>query len=226
MNKIVSDAVIFDLDGTLIDSMNNYFRSLEIAFKKLGLPLPSRKAVSDAVKDGDFNWDSVLPTTIGMLKDVLIAEVRTLIEKSMSKHELKLIPGVSGVLKEISAKGMKIGLVTSTLKKNMPDKLYPIKKAGIEDLLEVIITIDDAQRKKPAADPLIECAKRLGADVDKCIYVGDSRVDIRAGRAAGMKAIGVLTGLDDYETLMMEGPDLILDSVAQLGDVIKGYVRL
>ena len=102
------------------------------------------------------------------------------------------------------------------MKKNIQNKLYPLKKANIDDLIEVIITIDDAQRKKPAADPLIECAKRLGVDADNCVYVGDSRIDIKAGRAAGMKTVGVLTGLDDYDSLMEEGPDMVINSLVDL----------
>ncbi len=214
--KIVVDTVIFDLDGTLIDSIGPYFKGLAIAFNKLALPLPSRKAVSDAVNNGEFNWDRVLPNADKKQKNEYIKTIRTIIEEFMDQNDLKLIPGANKVLREISSKGLKIGIVTSTLKKNIENKLHPLRKANLDDLFEAIITIDDAQRKKPAADPLIECTKRLGVNADTCVYVGDSRIDIKAGRAAGMKTVGVLTGLDGYESLMEEGPDVIINSVVNL----------
>ncbi len=214
--KIVVNTVIFDLDGTLIDSIGPYFEGLAIAFKNLALPLPSRKAVSDAVNNGEFNWDRVLPNANKNQKNEYIITIRTVVEQFMAQNDLKLIPGANKILREISAQGLKIGIVTSTLKKNIKNKIDPLKKANIDDLIEVIITIDDAQRKKPAADPLIECAKRLGVDADNCVYLGDSRIDIMAGRAAGMKTVGVLTGLDDYDSLMEEGPDMVINSLVDL----------
>lgn len=62
---------------------------------------------------------------------------------------------------------------------------------------------------------MIDCGKRLGVAMDKSVYMGDSRTDIRAGKAAGMKTIGVQTGMDDYESLKKENPDRIIDGVVE-----------
>ena len=80
----------------------------------------------------------------------------------------------------------------------------------------MVIAIEDSPRRKPAPDPLLECARRLNVAPEQCIYVGDSRVDIRAGTAAGMMTIGVLSGLDNYATLRREHPTMILDSVSDI----------
>jgi phosphoglycolate phosphatase-like HAD superfamily hydrolase len=68
---------------------------------------------------------------------------------------------------------------------------------------------------------LLECARRLGENPGKCAYVGDTTGDIVAGKAAGMRTIGVLTGLDDYQALKGEDPDMILDSVSQLQEQLN-----
>ena len=102
----------------------------------------------------------------------------------------------------------------------LEDKLHPLKRAGIEDLFEVIITTDDIQNRKPAAEPLIECGKRLGVNRDKIVYVGDTRIDMRAGHAAGMKTVGVLTGNDPYHDLITENPEAVIQNVGELGNVI------
>jgi HAD superfamily hydrolase (TIGR01662 family) len=217
------DAVIFDLDGTIIDSADIYFRIIDIVFERLGLAPVSRDDVLDAVKTGDFDWDRVLPSEIKGRKDELMAEARGIIQgmaPQMFRESAKLIPGAADVLKEISARGIKVGLVTSTSMKHLGDKLYPLRESGIEDLFEVVITTDDVKKKKPAADPLIECGKRLGVTGEKSVYVGDSRTDIRAGKAAGMRTIGVLTGMNDYESLKAEDPDMIIESVVGLRDLM------
>jgi phosphoglycolate phosphatase len=86
--------------------------------------------------------------------------------------------------------------------------------------MEVIIAADDAPRKKPAPDPLLECSKRLGILPERCMYVGDARTDIQAGKAAGMKTVGVLTGFDDHKALSRENPDAVIDSIADLKDIL------
>lgn len=218
------DAVIFDLDGTLIDSTAVYFRIIEFAFKRLGLPPVSENAIVDAGKDGEFNWSSLLPTEMLDQKNEIIARVLRVIYEvypEIFETDVEIIQGADEILKEISAGKMKIGLVTSTSEHDLVYKLYPLKMAGVGELFEVIITTDDVRRRKPAADPLVECGKSLGITSNRCVYVGDTGADIRAGKAAGMKTIGVLTGFGDYESLMKENPDAVIKSVNDLWEMIS-----
>jgi 2-phosphoglycolate phosphatase len=218
--KLQVDAVIFDLDGTLIDSIGIYFRIVDIVFKRLNLPPVSREAI---LEDGDFDWDCVLPDDVKDRKDEIIADaVEIIIEiyPRMFGKDLKLIQGADRVLKTISCDGLRIGLVTSTPQQGMVHKMQPLKKAGIDKLFEAIITTDDVKNKKPAAEPLIECARRLQVDTNRSVYVGDTRVDIKAGKAAGMRTIGVLTGFDDRTALEEEEPDKIIQSIKDLPDLI------
>lgn len=221
--KLRVDAVIFDLDGTLIDSTDIYFKIIRIVFEQLGLPAISKTVFLYAIKEGGFDWDFVLPNEMKKQKKEIIIKAREMIMDiypDIFQREVKLILGADDLLKELSAGGIKIGMVTSTPMKDMEVKLYPLKASDVVELFEVIITSDDAPRVKPAADPLIECVKRLGITMEKSVYVGDMRVDIKAAKAAGMKTISVLTGFEDYETLKTEHPDMIIDSVADLRDTI------
>ena len=221
--KLQVDAVIFDLDGTLIDSIGIYFKIVDIVFERLSLPPVSREAILEAVKEGDFDWDCVLPDDVKERKDEIISnavEIILEIYPRMFGKDLKLIQGVDRVLKTISRDGLRIGLVTSTPQQGMVYKMKPLKKAGIDKLFEAIITTDDVKNKKPAAEPLVECLRRLQVDAIRSVYVGDTRVDIKAGKSAGMKTIGVLTGFDDLTALEEEEPDAIIQSVRDLPDVI------
>jgi 2-phosphoglycolate phosphatase len=224
--KFTVNAVLFDLDGTLIDSAPIYYQIIDIVFKRLGVPPASRETLQEAMDDGDFDWDFVLPDRMKNRKDELISEARVIIDDiapAMFRKQIKLIPGAAEVCKKIAAQGKLIGLVTSTPRDYISVKLGPLRKAGIENLLQVIVTADDVANKKPHAEPLIKGSQKLGITVDKCVYVGDTRVDIRAGNAAGMKTVGVLTGFDDYGALKKENPDAILDSITQLDEVLDTH---
>jgi len=221
--KLKVEAVLFDLDGTLIDSAPIYYQIIDIVFERLGVPPVSRKTLQEAMDDGDFDWDFVLPAPMKSRKEELIAEARTIIDDiapPMFRRQIKLIPGAAEICKKIAAQGMKIGLVTSTPTDYISVKLTPLREAGVENLLQVIITADDVVNKKPHAEPLIKGSQRLEVAVEQCVYVGDTRVDIRAGIAAGMKTVGVLTGFDDFKALKRENPDAIIDSIAQLDETI------
>ena len=223
-NKLTVHAVIFDMDGTLIDSIDIYFKIVEIALERLKLPQVSRTQILDASETGDFNWELVLPGEVHHKKDEIIGEAWEIINEiapQMFAENLKLIRGADNILQRISASIPRIGLVTSTQRKYIKTKMQPLKSAGVEKLFEVIITSDDVPNRKPDPDPLIECARRLDVNPSKCVYVGDTRTDIKAGKAAGMKTVGVLTGFDDYDMLAKEGPDAIIDSIRNLLEVIE-----
>jgi HAD superfamily hydrolase (TIGR01509 family) len=221
--KLSVHAVIFDMDGTLIDSIDIYFKIVEIALERLELPQVSRKQILDAAETGDFNWELVLPDEVHHKKDEIIGEAWEIINEiapQMFAEKLKLIRGADNILKSISTSIPRIGMVTSTQQKYLKIKMQPLKRAGVEKLFEVIITSDDVPNRKPDPDPLIECARRLDVNPNRCVYVGDTRTDIKAGKAAGMKTVAVLTGFDDYDMLANEGPDAIIDSIRNLVEVI------
>jgi len=218
------DAVVFDLDGTLIDTLDIYCKILNIALERFGFQPVAKEIVVDAAREGEFEWSRVLPRGLGGKMDDTVAQVREIIEglyKKALHEEAELIPGASETLKKISAMGLKMALVTSTPWEYLQIKLKPLRKAGVADLFDVVITSDDVRRKKPAPEPLITCGQRLGVPVERAVYVGDSRVDIRAGKAAGMQTAGVLTGMEDRESLGREHPDVIIDNVTGLRSLIN-----
>ncbi len=216
---IALEGLIFDLDGTLIDSVGTYYIMMESVFERLHWPRVSREVMRKAIKDGGFDWNLVLPTGAGRTTEELIASAREVIREMYPRvfeDDVDLVPGAEPLLKKLHERNVKLGLVTSTLGRFIEFKLIPLKKCGLRDLFQSVITLDDVKNRKPSGDPLVECAKRLGEHPEKCAYVGDATVDIVAGKEAGMKTIAVLTGVDDYEALKAEDPDMILESVSQL----------
>ena len=218
-SKLTVDAVIFDLDGTLIDSAPIYYAIIDVIFDRLDIPPVPQDVLLEAMKNGEFEWDIVLPSEMKHRKEQLVEKAREIIDDiapSMFDDQVKIIPGAADALQEIAAQGLKLALVTSSLREYMALKLVPLVKAGVDNLFEIMITADDVQHKKPHAEPLIMCSNKLGLTPAKCVYVGDTRVDIKAGKAAGMQTVAVLTGFDGYEALAREKPDIIIESVSEL----------
>jgi phosphoglycolate phosphatase-like HAD superfamily hydrolase len=213
------EAVLFDLDGTLIDSVPVYFRMMETILKTIGLPPAPKSVVAEFMVGGMSVMEKLIPPEMKHRKDEIVREfviTGKKIARNIFHDEVDVFHGVPELFALLMDLEIPIGIVTSTETENIERKLVPLDRRGIKGCLSAIVGIEDAARKKPAPDPLIECSRRLGVDPEKCIYVGDSHVDIVAGNAAGMTTIGVLTGLDNRKRLKEENPDLILDSVNDL----------
>ena len=212
-------SMMFDLDGTLIDSIPTYFDLMESILKVVGLPPAPRSAVAEFMTGGLTALEKMIPEEMHDRKEELIQECISVGRKmswNMFNDKVELFAGVPELFTLLVDRSILIGVVTSTQRRAIDRKLSPLARSNIKDMLNAVIAIEDAPERKPAPDPLIECARRLAVPVAQCVYVGDSHVDIRAGNAAGMMTIGVLTGLDDYETLQKETPTVILDSVAEI----------
>ena len=224
INDFALESLIFDLDGTLIDSVGVYYVMMESVFERLHWPRVSREAMRKAIKDDGFEWGLVLPAGSGRSEEELIAGAREVIRDMYPRvfeDMVNVVPGADHLLRRLHDRKVKLGLVTSTLGRFIEFKLIPLKRCGVHHLFHSVITLDDVKNRKPSGDPLLECARRLGENPGKCAYVGDTTGDIVAGKAAGMRTIGVLTGLDDYQALKGEDPDMILDSVSQLQEQLN-----
>jgi len=214
LNRIGS--MMFDLDGTLIDSVPIYFDLMKTALHAVGLPPAPRAVVAEFMTGNLQVLEKMIPEEMNDRKHELVQEflaVGRKLARRLFDDKVTLIKGVRELFSLLVDRNILIGVVTSTQRRVIDRKLAPLVRNGIRDALDAVIVIEDAPKRKPAPDPLIECARRMQVPTAQCVYVGDSYVDIRAGNAAGMITIGVLTGLDDYETLRRENPYLILDSV-------------
>ncbi len=215
-------AAIFDLDGTLIDSLQVYSKVINTIFKQVGLPPVKKETIFDIMREGKSPWDSLLPRDIEN-KDELLKRCLAIdneIWTGIYEKEADFFPKTGETLRGIKNAGMKIGIVTSGWEENDEIKKLLIKR-DVYFLIDVIITRDDVAKSKPAPDPILECIARLGLTPKECLYVGDSPSDIVAGNAAGVMTVGVLTGVSDYERLEKEKPSLIIRDISELSDIIE-----
>jgi HAD superfamily hydrolase (TIGR01509 family) len=221
--RIPLKGLIFDLDGTLLDTREIYFAVVEGVFERISLPPVSREVFVEAVAEGGFRWDMLLPDGAKAETGEILPRIRTIaaeISPSLFIQRNRMIPGAEDLLRRLSSVGIRLGVVTSTKTRFLDIKLRPITEAGLTEVFHTVIADDASLRPKPAPDPLLECARRMGIAPGDCAYVGDMRIDIRSGKSAGMLTVGVLSGFDTYATLSAEGADIILDSVASLQRIL------
>ena len=113
-----------------------------------------------------------------------------------------------------------MGLVTTAPRESA---IELIERLGIADYFAIVVAVEDVERPKPHPDGPLRAMRALGADPRGCAMVGDSPNDIKAGRAAGARTIGVLTGLSSRETLEREGANLILEGVWEIPSALPGW---
>ncbi len=203
--------IVFDFDGTIVDSMQMVFNALNDALKKQSLP---------AIEVELLGCMAGLP-----LVDIISAKAQISesaakeVEKevfesytSFCRIRCQLLPQVESTLKTLKSKRIKLGLFTTTPIKPL---MVVEKKFSLKDYFDIIIAKEDA-KNKPNPEGLNKIIAEFGIKKDECLYVGDSPIDILTGKAAGVKTIAVTTGLATLEQLKEANPDWIISSLEKL----------
>ncbi len=209
---------LFDLDGTLIDSKSDIARSLNRALESAGFsPLPLSK-VSAFVGEGVH----VLVTRA--LREVMRAEpeeeqVRHVAELYMKEYEAHPLDSTH-LLDGVPEAFDRLWWASFAVVTNKPERLSRriLEGLGVADRFCIVVGGDSIPQRKPDAAPLQAAMSRCGAPPSQTVMVGDSAVDVRAGKAAGVFTCGVTGGFRDRAELESAGCDLIVASLADLAD--------
>jgi pyrophosphatase PpaX len=206
--------VLFDLDGTLIDSGSLILASFRHATRTvLGRRIPDETLMANVGGHGiHAQMRELDPERVDEL-------VRAYREHNLSiYHEVRAFPGIEAQLARLRAEGRRLGIVTVKGRLTVDVTLEAIPFLG---RLETVVTGDDAERHKPDPEALLLALGQLGADAGSAAYVGDSPFDIRAAKAAGMTAIAVAWGnIHPLTRLEAERPDLVVHEPDELADVL------
>ena len=212
--------VLFDLDGTLLDTYElisasfhhcmldvlGEDRSMDIFDSMLGQPL----AIQLAAYESD-------PAVV----EALLASYRAHNKEAQYKL-LKSFEGMSEALEELHEAGWKLGVATAKL--HVPAS-QNLQIAGILDYFDCLVGADDAPRPKPAPDSILEGVRQLVMEPCECFYVGDSPFDIQAGNAAGCVTVAVHWGQHPLERLLAAEPALECHTPAELPAVLTTYAK-
>ncbi|MFZ5756700.1 MAG: phosphoglycolate phosphatase [Pseudomonadota bacterium] len=213
------DAVLFDLDGTLLDTAPDFIVVLNAMLTDRGrAPLPAadiRAVVSNGAR-------ALVALAFGGQPgeaefDALNVELRERYARHLAVHT-HLFPGLDTVLRILEKRGVPWGIVT-----NKPS-IYTLPLLDALDLRRrcaSVVCPDQVTHTKPHPEPMLKACAEMGIEPARCVYVGDHERDIAAGRNAGMQTIVAGWGyIGEHERPRDWQPDFIVDSVQALGDLL------
>ena len=180
--RVSARAVLFDLDGVLIDSYEVWFHLLNDAARAFEAPAVSRELFADCWGQG------VDQDAVRLYPGRTIAELEEYYEAHFLDHadHLGVDPDAAGVLEELRVRGIATALITQT---PSPLARAILSRAGL--VLDAVVGGTDVENPKPAPDMVLAAARAIQAPLDACWVVGDSAYDRDAARAAGVVFVGV-----------------------------------
>ncbi|MES2968243.1 MAG: HAD family hydrolase [Pseudomonadota bacterium] len=227
------DGVIFDKDGTLFDFRASWGAWAAALLRGLAETEAQARTLGQAIgydlETGVFAPDSpviaatpdeiadeMLPHLPGLTHHALLERMNTL---AAGAPMLPAVP-LRVVLGDLRARGLKIGLATNDAE--APAHAH-LAGAGVSDLFDFVAGFDSGHGAKPAPGQLLAFARRLSLDPSRVVMVGDSRHDLQAGRAAGMRTVAVLTGIAEASELAPHA-DVVMADIGGLGAWIDALV--
>jgi pyrophosphatase PpaX len=208
------ETVLFDLDGTVVDSGGIILASMRHATREvLGRDYSDAELMQAVGGPGlEAQMHALAPDQVEELVDVYRAHNEPL------HDELEACVGMEEVVARLHDEGRRLGVVTAKRRSTVE---LAFARVPLGHLFEAVVGGDETERHKPDPEPLLLGAERLGADPTRTAYVGDSPFDIRAAKAAGMFAVAVTWGrIHDRGKLEAEDPDAIVDTAEELLGVL------
>ncbi|MBZ7738316.1 phosphoglycolate phosphatase [Klebsiella oxytoca] len=227
--------VAFDLDGTLVDSAPGLTAAVDNALYALELPMAGEERVvtwigngADVLIQRALTWARQERATLRAAQgkpsvdhdDIPQAEQQAILRKLFDRYYGEvaeegsfLFPAVADTLGALHAKGLPLALVTN---KPTPFVAPILSSLDIAKYFTVVIGGDDVKNKKPHPEPLLMVAEKLGLAPAELLFVGDSRNDIQAAKAAGCCSIGLTYGYNYGEPISFSEPDYIFDQFNEL----------
>ncbi len=216
-------AVCFDVDGTLSDTDNLWVARLERALRPLRGFFPrkdvhpfARRLVMEMETPGNLVYELLDRLHLDDEAARLLSALRR--RQGDRSGRFLLVPGVDEML---AALQVRYPLAVVSARGEASTRAF-LEQYRLTSFFAAVATAQTCAHTKPFPDPILWAAERLGVEPGSCLMVGDTTVDIRAGKAAGAQTAGVLCGFGTRGELLRAGADLILESTADLAAALAG----
>lgn len=218
--KFKLSCVLFDLDGTLVDTAPELIASLNGALRKFSLPPAAEPLIKPYISFGAAAMieNSVAPETAPELKDQLLESMLNLYETQFAKRS-QLVQGMHNTLEYIESRKLKWGIITNKRKRfTMP----LVKSLQLDHRASCVVSGDSTPYFKPHPAPMYSGCKNAGVNADECLYIGDAAHDICAGNQANMKTMAALYGyINAVDNPQQWGADVLIQQPADINQWIN-----
>lgn len=201
------NAVIWDVDGTLVDTAELHYQAWCVLAREIAKPF------SRADFTGTFGWRNpeIIPKLWSIHDEAEVAALgdrKELYYRAEAKKGVPLLAGVRTLMDALSAGGFRQGIGSSAPRDNL-DLILEMTK--VAHLVQAVVSMEDTRRGKPDPEVFLLAAQRLGVDPSRCVVIEDAPVGVQAAKAGGMRAIGVTcVGHHPKEKLEAAGADLVV----------------
>jgi len=209
-------ALCFDIDGTLSDSDDYYVGQIAAIMKRLRVVPEPQRAARRLVMWMESPGNALLDLTDRLGLDSQIMAAIDWTHRRRPGRPLPVMAGMSEVLKDLHSR-FPMAVVSA---RDEESTMTFLDQAGWGSHFDSIVTALSAPHTKPYADPVLLAAHQMKTSPDACLMIGDTTVDIRAGKAAGAQTVGVLCGYGEEKELRRAGADLILGTTADLRGIL------
>lgn len=211
-------AVLYDMDGTVLDTLKDLTEAVNYSLRHFKLPEVDAVRVRAALGNGAKQLiDACLPETCDA---ALAKEVLDFYKPYYDAHcrvETAPYPGIIEIMTRLKNEGVRQAVIS-----NKPDRaVHELADAFFGELLELAVGESATVRRKPCPDSVNAAAEKMGLEKRKCVYIGDSEVDILTARNAGMDCISVAWGFRDEEELVENGATVIVRSAEELYSALQ-----
>jgi phosphoglycolate phosphatase len=215
-------AICFDVDGTLSDTDDQLVGRIQEFLARL--PLLSGKSAKRLARRIVMDAETPVNTVYGLSDrlgiDDELAQVRSYLDRLKATEpepmEHLVVPGIAEMIETLAAHFPMCAISTGG-EERVADFFDHF---GIREPFTALITAQTTERMKPYPDPVLHAAEAMGVAPEACVMIGDTVVDMLAGKAAGAQAIGVLCGFGTEDELRRDGADLIVDVTPEVVDML------
>jgi phosphoglycolate phosphatase len=210
LRRIAAAAVVFDWDGTLLDSFQADTRAYEAMFRALGISWTEK----DLARHYSPNWHRIYEAA--KIPHSRWKEADRLWAAAYQRENPQLLPGARKILKKLQRR-YRLGLVTSGDRQRVRRQL---RKFSLHNIFAACVCSEDALYRKPHPAPLRLAMARMKIPPHLCAYVGDSAEDIEMARRARVMAIGIIGPFPTALRVRAARPDVLLESIEELPDFL------
>ncbi len=204
--------VLFDIDGTLLDTFDFIYGAFEFAFEEHGVPPLSRERIS-VLMGGPL--EEVYRSMAPGFDPILLAQSHRTYQ-SDNIRLVRLFPSTIEVLETLKQRGMKLAAITT---RSLRTSVRSLEMTGIAKFFDIVISAEDVSFHKPHPEPLLKALGVLGITPEEAVMVGDTRADIMAGKNTGTKTVAALYGFGG-EQLRELDPDYAIDELRELLTIV------